>query len=65
MCYSNPSKSIIPMDILSWFLPLCFARRPRVSWKAPANKCIIIIIIIISIIMIIIIISIITTTIIG
>ena len=62
MCYSNPSKSIIPMDILSVPLPLCLARRPRVSWKAPANKCIIIIII--SIIMIIII-SIITTTIIA
>ena len=51
------------MDILSVPLPLCLARRPHVSWKAPANKCIIIIIIIISIIIIIIII--ITTTIIG
>ena len=49
------------MDILSVPLPLCLARRPRVSWKAPGNKCIIIIII--SIIMIIIII-IITTAII-
>ena len=35
MFYSNPSKSVILMDILSW----CFVRRP-------SNKCIIIIIII-------------------
>ena len=54
------------MDILSVPLPLCLARRPRVSWKAPANKCIMIIIIIsIIMIIIIIIIIIITTTIIG
>ena len=56
------------MDILSVPSPLCLARRPCVSWKAPGNKCIIIIIIIsiiiITIIMIIIIIIIITTAII-